>query len=456
MSKSLEIERRVRWYQRPLHEYMLNGGKRAIEIAHRRWGKDEIALGVTCELAHRRIGSYWHCLPEYAQARKAIWAAVNPHTGKRRIDEAFPPAIRESVNEQEMFIRFQCGSTWQAIGSDRYNATVGAGVAGIVYSEWSLANPSAWAYHRPMLEENGGWAMFITTPRGKNHAKSMLDMARTNPKWFWEVSSVLDTGELSPEQMIESQNEYVSLYGEDLGCAQYEQEYLCSFNASIMGAFYAREMVAVRASGRVTDFDVVDGEPVYTAWDLGVRDSTAIWWFQIIGKTLYILDYYESSGCGVDHYADVIAKKPYTRRGAVDFIPHDARVKEWGSGRTRVEQMLDLGLAPKVIERSSDADGHQAIRTTLPSCVFHTRTEEAGVAALESYRREWDDNLRTFRASALHDWSSHGAKAFQYLSQAWREQVQIVPPKPISPIKRVTDYTIDEMWKMKNPVRNRV
>ena len=139
MSAQTTIERRVRWYQRPLHEYLANGGKRAIEIAHRRWGKDEIALGVTCQLAHERVGSYWHALPEYAQARKALWTAVNPHTGKRRIDEAFPPAVRETMNEQEMFIRLKNGSTWQLVGSDRYNALVGAGVAGVVFSEWALA-----------------------------------------------------------------------------------------------------------------------------------------------------------------------------------------------------------------------------------------------------------------------------------------------------------------------------
>src|SRR4051812_15858730 len=131
MNAPLIIERRVRWYQRPFHEYLVNGGKRAIEIAHRRWGKDEIALGATCELAHRRVGNYWHCLPEYEQGRKALWTAVNAHTGKRRIDEVFPPQIRASANEQEMFIRLRNGSTWQIIGSDRYNATVGAGVCGI-------------------------------------------------------------------------------------------------------------------------------------------------------------------------------------------------------------------------------------------------------------------------------------------------------------------------------------
>lgn len=422
----MEVERRVRWYQRPFHEYLVSGGKRAIEIAHRRWGKDEIVLSATCELAHKRIASYWHCLPEYAQGRKALWTAVNANTGKRRIDEAFPHEICESRNDQEMFIRLKCGSTWQIIGSDRFDTTVGAGVAGIAYSEWALANPSAWAYHRPMLEENNGWAAFITTPRGRNHAKSMYDMAKNNPKWFAEISSIHDTQALSDESLKESLKEYIALYGEDLGRAQFEQEYLCSFNAAILGAFYAREMLVVRNEGRITSIEPVAGVPVHTAWDLGVRDSTAIWWFQVVGAQVFILDFYMAHGAGVDHYAEVCAGKPFAR--GVDYVPHDAMVKEWGSGRTRVEQMQAHGLNPKVVPLATKLDGIAAVRKTLPLCVFDPRCEDEGIAALEQYRREWDDDRKTFRNNEIHDWTSHGADAFRYLALAWRS----VPPVEVA------------------------
>jgi hypothetical protein len=454
---ALEVERRVRWYQHPFHEYLVNGGKRAIEIAHRRWGKDEIALGVTCELAHKRVGSYWHCLPEYAQARKALWTAVNPHTGKRRIDEAFPPAIRARTNEQEMFIELKCGSTWQLIGSDRYDSLVGAGVAGVVFSEWALANPSAWAYIRPMLEENGGWAAFITTPRGRNHAKSMYDMAQKNPNWFAEISTVLDTGALTSAQLAESRSEYIALYGEDLGNAQFEQEYMCSFNAAILGAFYARETLAVRGEGRLRAIGHDPSYPVHTAWDLGVRDSTAIWFFQILpGERLLILGYYVAHGVGVDHYAEIVQARRREKgwRAGTDYVPHDARVTEWGTGRTRVEMMFDHGLKPSVVERTTDADGHQAIRTTLPKCIFDLSTEEAGFAALESYRREWDDEAKTFKASALHDWASHGAKAFQYLSQAWRS---VAVPKVEQPkASAMQEMTFEDALKMTPQRRERI
>lgn len=416
-------------YQRNLWSYLQSGGKRAIEIAHRRWGKDDVILHHTAIAAHERIASYWHCLPLYSQARKALWTAVNPHTGHRRIDEAFPPELRASTNDNEMFIRFKNGSTWQVIGSDRYNGLVGAGVAGVTFSEWALANPSAWGYIRPMLEENNGWAAFITTPRGRNHAKAMYDMAKANPRWFAEISTVHDTGALTPEQLKETLTEYSALYGKDLGAAQYEQEYLCSFNAAILGAFYAREMLAVRTENRIVPIVAVPGKPVHRAWDIGVRDDTSIWWFQVVGNRIYILDCYTASGVGVDHYAEVVHARGFAPGN--DYVPHDAKVKEWGTGRTRVETMTALRLKPQLVPMASKLDGIQAARSTLGKCVFHPRTEEKGIAALEQYRREWDDEKKAFRADEVHDWTSHLADAFRYLSLAWRD----VPSKIVEPKK---------------------
>ena len=427
---------RVRWYQAPLWKQLTEVEDcRAIEIAHRRWGKDEIVLKATNVRMHNRAGTYWHCLPEYSQARKAIWEAVNAHTGKRRIDEAFPLETRARTLNQEMFIELHNGSTWQCIGSDRYDATVGAGPVFIAYSEWALANPSAWGYHRPMLEENGGGAAFITTPRGRNHAQAIYlrfkEMAQKNPRYYAEISSILETKAMTPEQLDETLMEYIALYGEDVGRAQYEQEYLCSFNAAILGAFYAREMVAVRNEGRIDPtLEAVPGKPVHTAWDIGVRDDTSIWWFQVIGGQVYVLDFYSANGVGVDHYAEVIEKK-CTEHGWVkgtEFVPHDARVKEWGSGRTRIETMLSMGLNPEVVPQAGLLDGINATRRTLPRCIFHTRCEAEGLAALEQYRREWDDGKKAFKANPLHDWSSHGADAFRYMAMAWKT----VKPEPMN------------------------
>lgn len=419
-----------RTYQKPMWKYLENGGKRAIGVWHRRAGKDDVLLHRTAVAAFERPATYWTCLPEYAQARKALWAAVNPHTGKRRIDEAFPQALRDSTNEQEMFIRFKNNSTWQLVGSDRYNSLVGAGVAGVTFSEFALANPSAWGYIRPMLQENDGWAAFISTPRGRNHFKSLFDMAKGNSSWFAESLSVYDTGALSSTDIKEALEEYIAIYGHDIGTAMFEQEYGVSFNAAILGAFYAREMAAVRQEGRIDpELDAVPGYPVHRAWDIGVKDDTSIWWFQVIGSQLFILDCYSASGAGVDHYAEIIHAKHAERcwDHGTDYVPHDARVKEWGTGKTRVETMQDLGLNPEVVPLAGKLDGINAVRRTLPLCVFHERCEEDGIAALEMYRREWDDEKKAFKASEVHDWSSHLADAFRYLAMAWRKAYE--PPK---------------------------
>jgi phage terminase large subunit len=438
------IERRVRIYQQPLHRYMIEGGKRALAVWHRRAGKDEIALTATCELAHKRVASYWHCLPEYEQARKALWTAVNPRTGQRRIDEAFPAEITASRDEHSMFIRLKCGSTWQLIGSDRFGATVGAGPAGIVYSEWARANPSAWAYHKPMLRENRGWALFITTPLGRNHVKRMHDSWSKRADYFTEILTVDDTRMLSAEELEEELADYIDIYGEDAGRAYYEQEYLCSFNAAILGAFYSREMLQVRNEGRICEVEALAGVPVHTAWDIGVRDDTSIWWWQMQGAQPVILDCYTAPGGDVGIFAEIDAKKreefgwPRIKGdyGSIDWVPHDAKVRDWGttSGRTRLETMQVLGLNPRLVPDVGKLDGIAAVRRSLPYCVFHPRCDEHhGIEALEQYRREWDDDRKMFRESEYRDWTTHLSDAFRYFALAWREIPKREKPKLPTP-----------------------
>ena len=423
---------RARDYQKPLWNYLADGGKRAIAIWHRRAGKDDVILHHTACASQERVGNYWHCLPEYAQGRKAIWNAINGHTGRRRIDEAFPHEIRANTNDNEMFIRFRNGSTWQVIGSDNYNAQMGSSPVGIAYSEWALSHPGAWSYHRPILEENNGWAAFITTPRGRNHAKSMYDMALQSPGWFAEKLTAFDTKALSGEQLEASLKEYIALYGRDVGTSQYQQEYLVDFNSSVLGAFYALEMMDVRKERRVQPIAPDYDRPVHRAWDIGVRHDTAIWWFQMVGGQIFILDVYGASNVGVEHYRDMIAerRKQHGWIDGTDYVPHDAKVFEWGGGRTRVESMQEFGLNPNVVRGATKADGIEAARRTLPLCVFHPRTEEVGLAALELYHRKWDAELKAFSKDEEHDWTSHYADAFRYLSLAWQALPVVKPPEP--------------------------
>jgi hypothetical protein len=412
-----------RKHQMGLWRYLReDGGRRAIAIWHRRAGKDEVCLHAAAVAAATRTGNYWHCLPEYLQGRKAIWTAINPHSGKRRIDEAFPLKMRSSTNDNEMFIRLRNHSTWQVVGSDRYDATMGASVAGITYSEWSLANPSAWGYHRPMLEENNGWAVFISTPRGRNHCHSMYQHAQRTKGWFSELLTAVDTGALTKTQLDEALAEYQALYGHDVGRLQFEQEYLCSFNAAILGSFYSFEMAQVRLEGRIAAIEPLPDRPVHRAWDLGVGDDTSIWWFQPVGAQLFILDHYAASGVGLEHYRDVIQERQGARGWlhGDDYVPHDAKIKEWGSGRTRIETMQGMGLKPMLVPNASIDDGINAVRRTLPLAVFHPRCEDGGISALEQYRREWDDDKKAFRQSAVHDWTSHPSDSFRYLSLSWR------------------------------------
>lgn len=426
----------LRAYQKPLWKALVHDQKNICAAWHRRGGKDEVLLNALAVKAMQRPASYAYMFPEISHARRAMWQSVNPHTGMRRIFEAFPREIMAGeLNETEMRINLANGSSIMFFGSDQYDRLVGASLAGIVSSEHALSHPSAYAFFSPMLRENGGFFAAISTPRGRNHFHGLMQFANTAPGWFSQTLSIHDTGAMTDAEAKEALAEYVALYGIDQGEGLFQQEYEVSFNAAILGAFYAREMVQVRNEGRIDPaLEAVPGIPVNRAWDIGVRDDTSIWWFQIVGAQVYVLDCYTANGVGVDHYAEVIEQRAAEHgwQHGTDFVPHDARVKEWGTGRTRVETMMGYGLKPQVVPQAGLLDGINAARRTLPRCIFHTRCEEVGISALEQYRREWDDASKVFKQNPLHDWSSHCADAFRYLALAWRtvapEPIRFIPP----------------------------
>lgn len=418
MAASLSLP--YRWsrrpYQRRLWRYLENGGKRAVAVWHRRAGKDSVAINFAAVAAQRRVANYWHMLPTAAQGRKVVWEAIG-RDGQRFIDQAFPPVIRSGKNDVDMLIRLRNGASWQVVGSDNFDRLVGANPAGVVFSEWALADPRAWDYLRPILAENDGWALFIYTPRGRNHGATLFDMAQRTPGWFAQRLTVDETAAIAAETI---EAERCSGMAEEL----IQQEYYCSFQAAVVGAYYGSIIEDAERQGRVGRVPWTRDLPVTTAWDLGIGDSTAIWFAQLSGNEIRLIDYYEASGEGFDHYASVLAQKPYAF--AETLLPHDVRQRELANGRTRLETMQRLGLAarPRIVPGVSIDDGINAARVILPRCWFDADACMRGLEALRQYRRSWNEDTQIFSDRPLHDWTSHAADAFRYLAVGLREPKQ--------------------------------
>lgn len=449
------------------------GIKRNLLVWHRRAGKDEMALHMAAVSAHLRPANYWHCLPTYEQAKKAIWEAVNPHTGKKRIDEAFPHEVRKRTDNSSMTIEFHTGSVWRIVGSDNPDTLVGAPPAGVVFSEWALANPTAWGLLQPILLENGGWASFITTPRGRNHVRSMLDMARKNPNWFAQVLTVDDTQQVSLDQIEEARKEYESLYGKDAADALIQQEYWCSFEAAILGAYWGKELSAAEHAGRITKVEAEEGVPVHTGWDLGIDDAMAIWWWQPVAGQIRWLDYYEAHGYAIPHYAEIIKKRAEERgyvRG-MDYVPHDAKQREMtssgkdGRAKQRIEVMIECGLKPKVVPQHNLMDGISAVRQVLGRSWWDADKCDEGLNAARSYQTEWDDDNKVFKKTPLHNWASHGADAKRTVAMAYREMApkpEVIPgrmmtigdPSTLPP--GVGQVTLNDLWSTQRRASKRI
>ena len=426
-------------YQEPAWNSWLDGCNRQLLIWHRRAGKDDINLRMHSVAAFNRVGTYWHMLPLYEQARKAIWNAVNPVTGKRRIEEAFPREIIANRNESEMFIRFVNGSTWQVVGSDNYNSLVGTPPVGITLSEWALANPTAWAYLSPILAENGGWASFITTPRGNNHVKSMYDRFKSHPKWFTQVLTVAETHAVSDAVIEEQRAEYESLFGEEMAGMLVEQEFYCSFAGAMVGAYWGAEMNQADRQGRIASVPVNPDLPVHTAWDLGAPANNPIWCFQVVGGIPHIVDFYRPDTDDLEDWCDVLNQRGY--RGN-DYVPHDIYQQSWGAKRSRIQMMTDYGRKPMPVKRVSVADGISAGRETIKLARFDSGRCADGIEGLRSYRREWDDDLKRFRDNPVKDWAEHIGSAFRYLGLSW-QALKAELPKP--PPRFPAELTINEL-----------
>lgn len=440
-----------RIYQRAAWAYLRGGGKRAALCWARRHGKDDLSLHYTCIAGHERVGSYWHLLPEQAQARKAIWTQVNPHTGKKRIDEAFPEVLRRRTNDQEMFIEFKNGSTWQIAGSDNYNSLVGSSPCGIVFSEYALANPAAWAYLRPILRENKGWAIFISTPRGRNHFYNMIELAKQEPDWFGEVVTCDDSKLLTQDELDADLRELQAEHGDTYGKSIWMQENFCSFDAAIPGAIWADALDRLQLAGRICEFDHAHASLVFTGWDLGRTDDTAIWFYQFRGQEIDVIDYWADHGCEIydaeakeKSISHVLLDKAtkYGYRYATHWVPHDARPRRLGmGGKSILQQFQDaaklhpalgkFAIAPKLDVQ----EGIQAARKTFQDCRFHKTKCDLGLQALRNYHREWDPERKMYLDTPVHDWSSHCADAFRTMALTWKASKIETPEEQNKPIE---------------------
>jgi phage terminase large subunit len=409
-----------RSYQQAAWDYLQTGGRRAFLLWPRRSGKDELCLRFTLDALQKRVGSYWHLMPVQEQARRALWRSVDPHKGKRRIDLAFPPALRERTLDTEMLIQFKNGSTWQLLGSDNHAALVGSPPCGLIFSEYALSDPQAWSYLSPILEENKGFAIFNSTPRGPNHAKVLFEYANASPDWFAERLTADQINVFSPQQLEKIENEYLGIFGEDFGRSIFRQEYFCDWEAAVVGSYFGAEMAAAERQGRVCGVPYDPAARVATSWDLGVGDSTAIWFYQIVGKEVHVIDYYEASGQALGHYVEVLAKRNYFYSHHV--MPHDVQARELSTGKTRTEALEKLGLrsgmfGPIVVAPNERVEeGIAAVRALLPRCWFDITKTKKGVEALKLYRTEFDTEKRVFRQKPVHDWCSHAADSFRYLA----------------------------------------
>jgi phage terminase large subunit len=394
---------------------MDSGCKRAVLVWHRRSGKDKTVFNFLVKEMFKRVGNYYYFFPTYNQGRKVLW------DGKDKDGFPFlshiPQELRQGdINNTEMKVYCKNGSLLQVVGSDNIDTIVGTNPVGCIFSEYSLQDPRGWDFIRPILRENGGWAVFVYTPRGKNHGWDLWETARKESienggEWFVQKLTVDDTfgngGMVGPEDV---ELERRSGMHENL----IRQEYYCDFDAAVMNAVFGEQIFACRQDGRVTRVPWEPRADVETYWDIGWDDPTAIWFVQQVGREVRFIDYYEARLAGPEHYAKVIREKPYVYSRHV--MPHDAdlgRMETAGKTLRAIMQEfginVDIGVKLTIPERIAHA------RLLFPRCWFDEDKCGKGFDALASWRFEFDEAKKVLSRSPLHNWASHAGDAFTYV-----------------------------------------
>lgn len=386
----------------------LDSGMRNIcWIVHRRGGKDVTMWNYMIKRAFQEPGTYYYFLPTFAQAKRVIWDGMI-NDGKKMLDFIPKEIIEGKPNNTEMkvWINGPNGqSLIQLIGADAYDAIMGTNPRGVVFSEWSLMDPMAYEYIKPILAANRGWSAFIFTPRGRNHGWELYQLAKDNPDvWFTEVLTVEDTKVVMPPARIEEERK--KGMPEDL----IQQEYFCNFSRGQEGAYYGKQMEELSRKGHVTRVEYDPAVPVRTYWDLGVGDSTAIWWAQFIHKEIHLVNYYENSGEGLAHYIRVLDDYRKETGCVYDLhvAPHDISARELTSGKSRLETARRLGISFRAAPRLSLESGIEAVRMILHRCWFDKAKCEHGIKCLEGYRKTYNEKFRVYGDKPFHDWCFTG------------------------------------------------
>lgn len=404
-------------YQLEFLSAMDNGCKRAVLVWHRRAGKEIACWNHLIKQAFwHRVGNYVYYFPTSKLGRRIIWDGINKQ-GKRFIDYIPNSIIDGKPNSVEMKIKLTNGSTIQIMGTDQI-INVGINPVGIIYSEFSLQNPKAWELTRPILRENGGWSVFNFTPRGKNHAYDMYLMAKNNPDWFCQRLSILDTGVLTEEDMETERKEGMSDH-------LIQQEYYCSFDQGVEGAYYAKLLDKADLEGRVGKICYDPIAPVDTFWDLGVGDSTAILFAQRCGQEVHLIDMYHNHGEGLTHYANVLQEraKKYGWVYGNHYAPHDIQVRELGSGaQTRLEIARQLGITFDIVPNLPIIEGIELARMLFPKLWIDQEKCKFFLKCAENYHKHYYEALNVYADRPVHDWSSHVMDAFRYMAIAMNQR----------------------------------
>ncbi|MGE4298317.1 MAG: terminase family protein [Desulfovibrionaceae bacterium] len=416
-------------YQPNAHQARIHANLKrfSVLVAHRRFGKTVlcvnalIAAALRCKRSRPRLA---YMAPLYKQARVVAWDYFRHYC--RDV-----PGVQ--FNKTELSVDFPgpegpgSGPRIALLGADDPDRLRGIYLDGVVLDEMAQMPSTLWGeVVRPALADRKGWAVFIGTPQGKNAFYELWRRAVDDPAWYAAMFRASETGLIDPGELDAARREMTE--------EQYEQEFECSFHASIRGAYYGRAIARAEKDGRVAEVPHEPMLPVHTAWDLGMSDATAIWFVQQADSgQVRIIDYYENSGEPLAHYIRVLKEKDYAYGRHI--APHDIRVRELGTGVSRLEVAQKLGVRFDVAPPLPVADGVNAVRSLLPKCWFDARRCKEGIEALRHYRREFNDRAGDFKDRPLHDWTSHAADALRYYAVGFR-------PEKTGPRQQrtVTDY----------------